>query len=135
MSLATLFKNLISFAFITTVINGTSAAASQTLTHANAAELCWNSGALPKEAQRTIIVVSFSVNSKGRPRSDTIKIESALPSREAGYIVLPSARRAIIRCGVLMEKIKTSSRDFLLAFSYLDGVFPVKSRNILNELK
>lgn len=61
---------------------------------------CWNLGALSNKAMETRLVVAFDLDPSGRPRHDTIRLQSHdAPSEEVAGQAFRGARRAIIRCG------------------------------------
>lgn len=59
--------------------------------------LCWNTSALSREAQMQAITVSFRVDAKNRPLSESIALIG--PSDPVAQEAFGAARRAILRCG------------------------------------
>lgn len=89
--------------------------------HAAAVEKCWNRTTVEPEAWDASILVSFMVGRDGRPRAETIRMDRADPSRPVGTLLFPSAKRAILRCAVLMP-MPPQPGPIWLVFSINDGV-------------
>lgn len=70
---------------------------------------CWNVGSLSRDALQTKVVVEFEIDNQGKPIIDTITLnETSHPKTQASQDLYETARRAIIRCGMLGDLSKTN---------------------------
>ena len=60
---------------------------------------CWNIGSLSTEAQRTVVVVGFSLSREGKVAGNLRLLSSSGGSAAAADQAFQAARRAILRCG------------------------------------